>query len=195
MRTILLLILLSAFINVANSQENKQLAKVNKQQGKEIYVMCEPERAYDVVSTVNSTVSQLLGEKPTIKNMLEALLNKSVSRELKGKLNPFDALITTDGNNGTLVKFKDGNEELKGIGRITKLQGKEVYVLCEPIREYDVVEKVNSIFTQLLGKSSIDDLINELVIKSVDKEKKGKISSFDALITPDGDIAILVKFK
>lgn len=96
------------FSSTANAQsDQKGLARVNKKQGKEIYIMCEPVREYVFVDKVNSTAAQLLGVSPTIENMVDTMLDKAVNRERKGKIEPFDALIFSSGDEAILVKFKD----------------------------------------------------------------------------------------
>jgi|ADurb_Cas_02_Slu_FD_contig_123_40504_length_1899_multi_5_in_2_out_0_2 hypothetical protein len=191
----LLIMLISISFSV-KAQDNKGLARVNKIQGKEVYVICEPERPYEVVDKVNSVVSQLIGVSPTVGNMINTLVDKAVNKEKKGKVQPFDAIVTSDGTNAILIKFKEGSEDKKGIGRVTKMQGKEIYVMCEPLLEYETVNKVNSAFAQIIGVDpTVENMIKTLVDKAVDKERKGSIEKFDAVITSDGDNAILVKFK
>jgi len=181
---------------IFTQQDNKQLCRVNKIQGKEIYIMCEPVSDYNVVDKVNSTAAQLLGVSPTLSNMVNTMVDKAVNKEKKGKVKPFDAIITSDGNNAMLIKFKEGNQEQKGIGRITKMQGKEVYIMCEPLRDYETVDKVNSAFAQVLGVTpTIENMVKTIVDKAVNKESKGKVGNFDAVLTNDGNNAILIKFK
>ena len=179
-----------------SQQDNNQLGRVNKIQGKEIYVMCEPVRDYDVVDKVNSVAEQLIGVSPTISNMVNTMVDKAVTKEQKGKVQPFDAIITSDGDNAILIKFKEGNQEKKGIARVTKMLGKEVYIMCEPLKDYETVDKVNSAFAQVLGVSpTIENMVKTMVDKAVNKESKGKVGNFDAVLTTDGDNAILIKFK
>ncbi len=191
------LIALSVFISSKSySQNNKGLGRVVVLQGKEVYVMCEPERAYEVVDKVNSSVMQLLDVSPTLTNMVNTLVDKAVNKEKKGKVKPFDAIITSDGNNAILVKFKDGNTDKKGIGRINIRQGKEVYVMCEPLAAYTTVDKINTAAAQIIGVSpTIENMVKIMVDKSVNKEQNASIGKFDAIITSDGDNAILVKFN
>jgi hypothetical protein len=194
----LILIYFSVMFSVSgfSQQENKQLCRVNKIQGKEVYVMCEPVRDYEVVDKINTAVAQLLGVEPTLSNMVATMVDKAVNKESKGKVGKFDAIITSDGDNAILIKFKDGNQEQKGIGRITKMQGKEVYIMCEPLNDYETVDKVNSAFAQVLGVDpTIENMVKTMVDKAVNKESKGKVGKFDAIITSDGDNAILIKFK
>jgi hypothetical protein len=196
MKNLLFLFVMFLIPGITFPQDNKMMGKVNKIQGKEVYVMCEPIREYQVVDKVSSTVAQLVGISPTISNMVSTMVNRAVTKETKGKVDPWDAFITSDGNSGILIKFKEGGEENKGVGTVTKMLGKEIYIMCEPLREYETVDKVSSAFAQILGISpSIDKMVQTMVETAVEKESKGKIGNFDAVITSDGDNAICVKFK
>jgi hypothetical protein len=116
MKNFILICLALMFSGVVFSQQdNKQLGRVNKIQGKEVYVMCEPVRDYDVVDKVNSLVAQLLGVSPTLSNMVNTMVDKAVNKEKNGKVQPFDAIITSDGDNAILIKFKEGNQEQSSI--------------------------------------------------------------------------------
>ena len=86
-------------------------------------------------------------------------------------------------------------EDQKDLARVQKINGKLVFVMCEPLQEYEVVETVNTMLSGLLaGQQSIGAQMKEMVNKAIQKEKKGKYQ-FDAVITTDGDDAILIKFK
>jgi len=158
--------------------------------------MSEPVRDYEIIDNINTSVTQLLGTSPSLSKMVNSMLERSVNGEKKGKIEPFDALITSDGDNAILIKFKEGGFDQKGIRRVNKMLGKEVYIMSEPLKDYETVDKVNSAFSQGLGVSpSIENMIKTMVEKSVNKESKGKVGDFDAIITSDGDNAILVSFK
>lgn len=96
----------------------------------------------------------------------------------------------------TVSAFSNKSEDEKGLARVNKILGKEVYVLSEPLREYDVVETLNTHLTQsLVGKESISDQMQEVIKRGINRAEKGKIKPFDAVITDDGDRTVLVKFK
>lgn len=86
-------------------------------------------------------------------------------------------------------------ENEKDLARVQKIQGKLVFIMSEPVREYEVVETVNTVAASLLGgQQSISDQVKEMVRKAMAREKKGKYA-FDAIVTADGSEAILIKFK
>ena len=88
------------------------------------------------------------------------------------------------------------SQDKKGLARVSKVLGVEVYVMCEPEREYEIVETLNTAFTTMLSnRESIANQMKEVVGRAQNKKKKGKIGDFDAVITQDGDVMIIVKFK
>lgn len=87
-------------------------------------------------------------------------------------------------------------DDNKGLARVNKIMGKEVYVLSEPLREYKVVEKLTtSLTTSLVGRSTIQKQMQEVITRAINRVEKGKLNDFDAAITDDGDVVVLVKFK
>lgn len=87
------------------------------------------------------------------------------------------------------------NEDQKGLARVQKVLGKEVYVLSEPVRDYEVVENVTTVNSVLGIQSNIQKQMEETLTAYINKEKKGKIKPFDAAMTTDGDKIQLIKFK
>jgi len=90
--------------------------------------------------------------------------------------------------------FTQSNQD-KSLARVHRVQGKYVYVMCEPVCDYLLVDQVNTKLSQLIGTSpNIDKMVKELVEKAIDKEKRGKIEKFEGMITEDGEIGTLIKF-
>jgi hypothetical protein len=88
------------------------------------------------------------------------------------------------------------SQDDKGLARVTKSLGIEVYVMCEPVRSYDVVEKLTTSFTTIMAnRQNIQKQTQEVISRALKKKEKGKMKDFDAVITADGDVMILVKFK
>lgn len=85
-----------------------------------------------------------------------------------------------------------------GLGKVEKVLGKEVYVMSEPTREYEVSENLDEVdvFSFLDGDASeqIDLRMEKFVQKGIKHEKKGKYE-FDAVITKNGKTALMIKFK
>jgi hypothetical protein len=95
-----------------------------------------------------------------------------------------------------LISAFTGYQDTKGVARVQKILGKEVYVLSEPLREYDMVEDMTTgMTTALAGRSTIQKQMEEVIKRGLNKVEKGKISGFDAALTTDGDRIVLIKFK
>lgn len=92
----------------------------------------------------------------------------------------------------TPAEREECNED--ALARVQSFQGKEIYVMSEPVKEYVTVDKVGSTTSKWLAQQSIDKDIHEMISKSVNREMKGKIEKFDAIITSTGHDAILIRF-
>jgi len=90
-----------------------------------------------------------------------------------------------------------------GYAKPKKVNGVTVYVMSEPVDNYEVVGQINTLGAQLLTAAfsessadamSIADLTNNLTRKALRKQKKGKVQPFDAIITDNGNEGTLIKF-
>ncbi|HRN98520.1 MAG TPA: hypothetical protein PLA69_04270, partial [Flavobacterium sp.] len=68
----------------------------------------------------------------------------------------------------------------KGLARVTKMKGKPVYVMCEPVQKYTMLKskgggiKWKSLVTAGLANNSIEDDVEKIV------EKLDKVKGLDA---------------
>lgn len=99
-------LLLSANLFAQNTGAN-----VNTHQGIPVFVMAQPSAKYEVTGTVNpndigSWLDAINGKKDerTIQQLIDKLIDNANRKARKGKFT-FDAIITTDGRTGTLIKF------------------------------------------------------------------------------------------
>lgn len=82
-------------------------------------------------------------------------------------------------------------QDNKGLARVNEIDGKEVYVLSEPLRNYSVVDVLTSSFnTVMVGRQPINEQIKEVIRRGT----KNKLD-FDAVLTEDGKKLVLIKFK
>jgi len=83
---------------------------------------------------------------------------------------------------------------------VTKHNNIPVFIMSEPVKEYNVVGAVTDKFRtdtidiQTTSPLTINDMIDRLVVYAGALAKKDKID-FDAIITTDGKSASLIKFK
>ena len=87
---------------------------------------------------------------------------------------------------------QDNKEDKKGMSRVQKLRGVEIYVMSEPLREYIVVDKVSNQFTAATGLT-VPLIVSNYLNKAEKKRDKDGLK-FDALIIND-DSGVMVKWK
>lgn len=180
---------------VYSQTDETELARVKRMNGVEIYIMCEPLREYEVVVDINT------GAKAE-SILTGGLINKSISGRVEQFINRakkenenFDAIVYTSGKRIVGVKFKDsGTEQNIGIGKVFKMKGHPVFVMCEPFKSYVILKskgggiKWKSAFTVGLVNNSIEEDVNKIVkkledVKNVDAflfdgTKEGEAISF-----------------
>ena len=79
-------------------------------------------------------------------------------------------------------------EEQGGMGRVSKIEGKEIYLYSEPVQEYKVVEDYNN------SKNVIPSCtLENIVLGFLKRAKKDKVN-FDALLMDTQDNIYLIKF-
>jgi len=76
--------------------------------------------------------------------------------------------------------------------RVTKIQGIPVYVMAEPLDDYEVIGTE----TNASRSYSISTTVDDIVTKIRKKEDRKRIVAFDAIIiSDDGSKATLIKYK
>lgn len=115
MKKLIFILLLGSF--GAHAQDS---ARVNTRQGIQIYVFCQPLRPYEVVKRVNNedlqdastAVTDAINGTKTVRcksltENLDIMIDEAVRLKSKKK-SPvvFDAIMTDDGTNGSLIKWK-----------------------------------------------------------------------------------------
>ncbi|MDO9137898.1 MAG: hypothetical protein Q7U21_08755 [Lutibacter sp.] len=186
MKLFLTIIAVSFYLNLfAQTSITNDLARVNKVNGVEVYVMSEPLRDYETVSDVGTGLkaeSLLTG----------GIINKSISERIsqfvhkaKKENEDIDAVIYSNGKRVIGIKFKtEGTMENIGIARVTKIKGFNTFVMCEPLNDYKVLEtkgggvKWKSAITGGVVNNSIEDDVRKIVDK-LDNIKEADAFIFD----------------
>src|SRR5690606_2182710 len=106
MKTTILAALVLIGLIAATTNEENDLARAQRINGKYVFVMCDPLQEYEIIETVSTSVSALLAGQQSISEQIKEMVNKAVRRERKGKFE-FDAIVTQDGDNAVLIKFID----------------------------------------------------------------------------------------
>jgi hypothetical protein len=186
MKLFLTIIAVSFYLNLfAQTSITNDLARVNKVNGVEVYVMSEPLRDYETVSDVGTGLkaeSLLTG----------GIINKSISERIsqfvhkaKKENEDIDAVIYSNGKRVIGIKFKtEGTMENIGIARVTKIKGFNTFIMCEPLNDYKVLEtkgggvKWKSAITGGVVNNSIEDDVRKIVDK-LDNIKEADAFIFD----------------
>ena len=196
--------LLLAATGLAQS-ETKGMARVSKMQGVEVYAMCEPVREYSMLFSMNTGVkagSVITGGmiNEGVSDKLSQFV-KRVMKEAEKKGEQVDAIVYSGGKDVAAIKFKtESTAENKGLAKAAKLNGYEVYVMSEPVRDYETVvdvstgAKAKSYITGGLVNNSIEEDISQYVNRA-EKEAREERKKIDAVVYTGGKRAIGVKFK
>jgi len=201
MRRITLLI---ALLTVTNFYaQNKNLAKVQKVNGIEAYIMSEPLRDYEVVMGGDNKIqwgSFFTGGiinasiEGRISKFVKALQEKSEEEGIK-----FDAVVYTDGKNVSAIKFtEEKTDENERMAEVQKMEGIPLFILSEPVLDYTVEVdrgggiKWKSLVTAGLMNNSIEQDVEQFVKALDGKFKRNKI---DAIMYADGKEADGIKFR
>ncbi|MCI5058970.1 MAG: hypothetical protein MRY83_22845 [Flavobacteriales bacterium] len=91
------------------------LARPRKVKGVTVYVMSEPVSKYQIVGEVSTVGWQALvalgsdnsTDAMNIYTLCETLVDMGNRKIRKGHIQSYDAIITDNGDNGTLIKFTD----------------------------------------------------------------------------------------
>jgi hypothetical protein len=171
------------------------LARVRRVNGVEAYILCEPLRDYNVLVDVGTGLkaeSLLTG----------GLVNKSISdrveqfvRKVSKENAKIDAVIYSSGKRIIGVSFKDAaTPATKGIGRVNKVAGFPVFVMSEPLNNYNTINnasggiKWKSILTAGVVNNSIEEDVEAMV-------KKLQVRAADAILLDGGKGGSAIMFS
>lgn len=106
MKKLLFAIIAVAAIAMAFTYENESQARVIKISGKEVYVLCEPLRPYDVVDKLNVELNHLTGGGKGIHREVEKAIELGLKNVDKKRMSEFDAVYSLNGEDLEYIKFK-----------------------------------------------------------------------------------------
>ena len=163
----------------------------------EVYILSEPLRDYETVTSVTTGVkaeSILTG----------GLINEGISdkvlqfiRRARKQGATFDAVLYSGGKEIVTIKFtKEATSSNRSIGRVRKLDNTDVYVLAEPIQDYETIIskgggiKYKSILTGGLVNNSIEDDLSGFI-----KSMRSSGANMDGIIYSGGKSAMSFRYK
>lgn len=180
------------------------MARVNKIDGVEVYFMNEPLNSYDVVFDVGTglkATSLLTGGMVNegVSDKASQFVRKAI-KEAKEDKHEFDAIIYSSGKKIVAVKFKNPDPKFKSLARAQKVEGLEVYILSEPLKDYEVLNskkggiKMKSYLTGGLVNNSIEEDVAQFVNKLLKDSKKDN-EKIDGIVYGAGKSASGIRFK
>lgn len=192
-----------AFLSFSAAVAQNQ-ARVEKIQGVETYVLCEPLRPYETVfevATGAKAASLLTGGvvNEGVSDKVSQFVRRA-TKDAKSKNQEFDAVVISGSKTAIAIKFKGDGGSDKGLAKVRKIDGLAVYVMNEPVKDYETVVdasggvKAKSYFTSGLVNNSIEEDMEQFV-RRVKKEAEEAKKPIDAVVYSSGKRAIGVKFK
>lgn len=202
-KSILVFVFTAAWL-ISFSQDQNGIARVNRIDGVEAYFMNEPLNDYEVVFDVGTGLkgaSLLTGGlvNEGVSDKASQFVKRAI-KEAKGNNHEFDAIIYSSGKRVVAVKFKDPKPEFKLMARVQKIEGLEIYILSEPVNEYEVMNskkgglKMKSALTGGLVNNSIEDDVAQFVKKLV-KDAEKVDQKLEGIVYGAGKSAAGIKFK
>ena len=144
MKKITYLIVFVFITNLSFSQKN--IAKVAKVNGIEVYMLNEPLREYEVAFNKQKGLqwsSFLTGG--LINASISTKISRYIARLLKESQSTgetFDAILYTNGKNVTAIRFTNPNDKDKaGLATVQKIDNIPMFAMCEPLIAYEEVKK------------------------------------------------------
>ena len=136
--TIVLLIIIVSFTQQQPTE--KAFARVNKVNNKLAFYWNEPINNYEVVFTFGNLITNYNCSSP--KQVLDQSVNNA-NKEAANQGKLYDAIIIGHATKRDLaIVFTDKTKD-NAIARVTKNEGKYLFIECEPLNDYDVVGKYN----------------------------------------------------
>lgn len=200
MRTIT--ILFTLFIATSLFAQDEDLARVQKVNGIEAYILSEPLRDYEVVFGEGNKIQwgSFLTGGLTNESIAEkvAYFVKGVQKEAEKANVEFDAIVYTNGKNVSAIKFTDeATDDTDQIARVQRLKGLPVFIMSQPLLDYTMEEdkgpgiKWKSAVTGGLVNNSIEQDVEKYLKRFKKEIRKDEI---EAIQYSSGKDAIGITF-
>lgn len=179
-KLMMLLLLVSSAMATAQTID-KALGRVEKVNGVYVFTDSEPASKYEILDRVKVHI--------TWSGQYNEVRDKLVKKTLKDY--PKCEAIVCD--NPAIVMQYDPSvaDSDKALARVRKVNGLLVFTDCEPINEYDIVERESATF----GFSSDYDSIRNKLIKKAIKDYPDADGVILQFKTGGTDRAVVIKFK
>jgi len=146
MRTLTLMLAQALFLSYSSLSQDIY-AKVNTLDGKEMYILNEPVKSYEVVAEVKTglKITSLLTRGLYNEDIHDkvAQFSRRAERKLSKKGTEFDALLYKEGRSAQAIRFtEEKSEKTDGLAIITQYNGVHTFVLANPVKDYQVETSV-----------------------------------------------------
>ena len=186
---------------VGLSQDSNTLATVDVIDGKEVYLLSEPLRSYEVVSTVRTgpKVSSLFTRgliSEDINDKAAQFTRKSI-RKMKKKGIEFDAVRYSSGKRIQAIRFKEeATEDTKRLAKVQDNSGVYAFIMAEPVNSYKVDGNVKFVVraVPLLTYGIINNSI-ERDVATLAKKANKKLENPQYITYTTGDRATIISFE
>jgi hypothetical protein len=183
----LLAIMLSFCINSFAQQNDKSIARVQKNNG--IFAFCdnEPISDYEIIDRVKSNMSW--------SGQFNEIRNKLIKKAVKEHPD-CDAVVISMAQGSTdraiVIKFKEGQDkENLALARANKVNGLYIFTDCEPINEYEIVDRESNV----MAWSSQYQAIRDKLVRKAVKDQPSASGVILTFSTGGVDKASVIKFK
>ena len=177
---VIVLMLVSATMGIAQTKD-KALARVNKDNGVYVFTDCEPVSKYEILDRTKVHISW--------SGQYNEVRDKLVKKTLKDY--PKCEAIVCE-NPAIVMKYDESvSDSDKPLARVRKINGLFVFTDCEPVNDYDIVERESATFG---FKADYGSIRNKLIKKAIKDypDADGVILQFT---TGGTDRAVVIKFK
>ena len=182
-----LTLLMSFSLTSFAQQYDKGIVRVQKNNG--IYAFCdnEPISDYEILDRVKSNISW--------SGQFNEIRNKLIKKAVKDYPNA-DGVVISMAKGSTdkaiVIKFKDGQEKDNlGLARANKVNGLYVFTDCEPVNEYEIVDREGV----AIGWSSEYQAVRDKLVKKAVKDVPDAAGVILTFSTGGIDRAAVIKFK
>ncbi|MBR4678999.1 MAG: hypothetical protein IKO99_13480 [Bacteroidales bacterium] len=186
-KLLILTVLLSMSVSAFAQQNDKGVARVQKNNG--IYAFCdnEPISEYDILDRVKSNMSWT--------GQFNEIRNKLIKKAVKDYPN-CDGVVISMAQGGTdraiIIKFKDGQDKDNlALARANKVNGLYIFTDCEPVNEYDIIDRESN----FMAWSSQYQAIRDKLVKKAVKDQPNASGVILNFSTGGVDRASVIKFK
>lgn len=190
MRKIFLFLITCLSFSTTFAQTDYSLARVEKQNNKLVFYLNEPINEYELAFTFENKIENLNCLTPA-EIIANTIKNANIEAANQSKL--YDAIIISPAGRDMAIIWKDKSKD-NAIARVKRVEGKYIFIQCEPIVNYNMIGKYNVTGAGqqlLLGTCpTFQEKLSKL-IKKANKENE----DFDGIIWGSDIFNQSIKFK